>query len=192
LNYLAHIYLSGSNLSIQTGNFIGDFVKGKQLDTYPSSIRQGIVMHRKIDHYTDHHPVVNELVQLLRPEFGRYSAIITDMYFDYLLAKNFKTISNGGSLTLFTCRFYAGVLVRYRYLPERVRCFIFHFVGTNRLGKYANAEGLQDSLEIMARYKVSALNPHKIVQYLKLNEKMLEQYFTDFFPDLQKYCYEIR
>ena len=192
LNYLAHIYLSGSSLSVQAGNFIGDFVKGKQMDAYPSKMRQGIVMHRKIDHYTDQHPVVKELVQLLRPEFGRYSAIVADMYFDYFLAKNFKVITGGRSLTLFVYRFYVGALLRYWLLPERVRGFIFHFIGTNRLGKYAHADGLQDSLEIMARYKVSALDPHKIVQYLKANEMALEHYFDDFFSDLQKYCDEIR
>ena len=192
LNYLAHIYLSGFSLSVQTGNFIGDFVKGKQMDAYPSKMRQGIVMHRKIDHYTDQHPVVKELVQLLRPEFGRYSAIVADMYFDYFLAKNFKVITGGRSLTLFVYRFYVGALLRYWLLPERVRGFIFHFIGTNRLGKYAHADGLQDSLEIMARYKVSALDPHQIVQYLKANEMALEKYFDDFFPDLQKYCHQIR
>ena len=192
LNYLAHIYLSGFSLSVQTGNFIGDFVKGKQMDAYPSKMRQGIVMHRKIDHYTDQHPVVKELVQLLRPEFGRYSAIVADMYFDYFLAKNFKVITGGRSLILFVYRFYVGALLRYWLLPERVRGFIFHFIGTNRLGKYAHADGLQDSLEIMARYKVSALDPHKIVQYLKANEMALEKYFDDFFPDLQKYCYQIK
>ena len=192
LNYLAHIYLSGFSLSVQTGNFIGDFVKGKQMDAYPSKMRQGIVMHRKIDHYTDQHPVVKELVQLLRPEFGRYSAIVADMYFDYFLAKNFKVITGGRSLTLFVYRFYVGALLRYWLLPERVRGFIFHFIGTNRLGKYAHADGLQDSLEIMARYKVSALDPHQIVQYLKANEMALGKYFDDFFPDLQKYCHQIR
>jgi acyl carrier protein phosphodiesterase len=192
LNYLAHIYLSGFSLSVQTGNFIGDFVKGKQMDAYPSKMRQGIVMHRKIDHYTDQHPVVKELVQLLRPEFGRYSAIVADMYFDYFLAKNFKVITGGRSLTLFVYRFYVGALLRYWLLPERVRGFIFHFIGTNRLGKYAHADGLQDSLEIMARYKVSALDPHQIVEYLKANEMALGKYFDDFFPDLQKYCHQIR
>jgi acyl carrier protein phosphodiesterase len=192
LNYLAHIYLSGSSLSVQVGNFIGDFVKGKQMDTYPSKMRQGMVMHRKIDHFTDQHPVVKGLVALLRPEFGRYSAIVADMYFDYFLAKNFKVITGGCSLTLFVYRFYMGALLRYGLLPERVRGFIFHFVGTNRLGKYAHADGLQDSLEIMARYKVSALDPHKIVQYLKANEMALKRYFDDFFPDLQKYCHQIR
>lgn len=192
MNYLAHIYLSGSSLSVQTGNFIGDFVKGKQLERYPSTIRKGIVMHRKIDHYTDQHPVVKELIQLLRPEFGRYSGIIADMYFDYFLAKNFKAISGGGSLTVFAYRFYAGVLFRYWCLPKRVRGFIFHFIGTNRLVKYASAEGLQESLEIMARYKVSALDPYKIVHYLKMHEESLEQYFTDFFTDLEQYCHEIR
>ena len=31
MNFLAHIYLSGDDPNIQLGNFIGDFVKGRNL-----------------------------------------------------------------------------------------------------------------------------------------------------------------
>ncbi len=35
MNYLAHIFLSGSNRKVQLGNFVGDAVKGSSYKNYP-------------------------------------------------------------------------------------------------------------------------------------------------------------
>lgn len=184
MNYLAHIFLSGKSGRLQVGNFIGDFVKGSQLNTYPAGIRDGIRLHRDIDHFTDSHQVVRETVALLRPTFGRYSAILVDMYFDYFLAHDFSVYSPGKTLKHFSYGFYASVLIRYHHLPPRVKGFIFHFVLTNRLTSYSTPEGLKESLEIMARHKVSALNPDKIIAFLLENHEELRSRFHLFFPDL--------
>lgn len=187
LNYLAHIYLSGSNGAIQVGNFIGDFVKGNRHSSYPHRIQKGILLHRQIDDFTDRHPIVRETVAFLRPHFGRYSAIVLDMYFDYFLADHFHRISGGKSLRRFARGFYFAALCRYFYLPVRVRRFIFHFITTNRLACYASYEGLHDSLTIMARYKVSALEPDRVIAVLQLHRDYLEQNFHTFFPELQQF-----
>jgi acyl carrier protein phosphodiesterase len=73
MNFLAHIYLSGSEHEILIGNFIADSIRGKQFDAYQNSIQQGILLHREIDEYTDSHPVVLECVEKL----SIYSLIIT-------------------------------------------------------------------------------------------------------------------
>jgi len=187
LNYLAHIYLSGIDSQVQIGNFIGDFVKGSHLNDYPEKIRSGIVLHRKIDAYTDSHPIVRETVALLRPAFGRYSGIIADMYFDYFLASSFSDYSQKKSLSRFAIRFYITTLIYYKHLPERVRGFIFHFILSNRLSKYSKLDGLKDSLEIMARYKVPAIQPEETIEFLVQHHDELEKLFQQFFPELIEY-----
>ncbi|MDP4238336.1 MAG: ACP phosphodiesterase [Bacteroidota bacterium] len=187
MNYLAHIYLSGTDSEVQIGNFIGDFVKGSQLNAYPENIRRGIVLHRKIDSFTDSHPVVRETIALLRPTFGRYSGILVDMYFDYFLANNFSDYLRQKSLDKFAFHFYFVALVNYRYLPERVKGFIFHFIFTNRLSKYSKLAGLKDSLEIMANHKVPAIHPEETITFLIQNRDELEKLFHQFFPDLVVY-----
>lgn len=189
MNYLAHIFLSGNDSRLQVGNFIGDFVKGSNGKLYPKTIRKGIALHRKIDHYTDHHQVVRETIDMMRPEFGRYSGIILDMYFDYFLATNFKTYSPK-SLNVFATRFYIAIIVNYRHLPQRVKNFIFHLVFSNRLKKYASLKGLKQSLEIMATYKSKAIKPEKTITYLVDNHMELEKRFHEFFPDLIEFVKE--
>lgn len=61
MNYLAHIFLSGSNRKVQLGNFVGDAVKGSSYKNYPPDIAKGIQLHRAIDDYTDRHPAVCEV-----------------------------------------------------------------------------------------------------------------------------------
>lgn len=186
MNYLAHIFLSGNNHQLQIGNFIGDFVKGSRMNKYPENIRKGIILHRKIDEFTDNHLVVREAIGLLKPEFGRYSAIVIDMYFDYFLAINFRKYASG-SLHLFAFRFYFYTLIYYKHLPIRVRGFIFHFIITHRLHKYASVSGLRNSFQIMEKYKTPAIQPDKTIQFLIENTDELEKQFHRFFPDLVEF-----
>jgi len=45
------MFLSGDDPELLVGNFMGDFVKGPLGDAYPTRIRQGLVLHRKIDSF---------------------------------------------------------------------------------------------------------------------------------------------
>ena len=188
MNYLAHIFLSGNHQRLQIGNFIGDFVKGSKLKNYPTEIRQGIVLHRLIDEFTDNHEVVKETVNFVRPAFGRYSGIVVDMYFDYFLGKNFKKYSPRTSLNIFAFKFYFAAILNYNYLPVRVKRFIFHLIFSNRLHKYSTLKGLEESLTIMSNHKVSAIKPDKTIQFLVENEQVLEAKFFQFFPELIEFA----
>ncbi len=187
MNYLAHIFLSGTDSQLKIGNFIGDFVKGSNYNNYPVGIRKGILLHRKIDNFTDSHSVVKETVSFLKPTFGRYSAIILDMYFDYFLAIHFSNYHQKKSLKVFAFQFYISAIINYNQLPIKVKGFIFHFIFTNRLSKYSKLEGLKKSLQIMANYKITALKPDEAIDFLIENHDELEQQFHLFFPDLIDY-----
>lgn len=168
------------------GNFIGDFVKGKSYEKYPSSFQKGILLHREIDHFTDNHPIFRETLDLIRPSFGRYSGIMADMYYDYLLASDFKRYSNGQDLGKYSRNFYLSAMLNYRWLPKKVKGFIFHFIRTNRLEEYATFDGLQYSLKIMSIYNSSAINPTLGIEVLAENEVELRRLFEIFMKDAQK------
>jgi|SRR5690554_914525 acyl carrier protein phosphodiesterase len=186
MNYLAHIYFSGKNRKVAVGNFIGDFVKGNSYDKYPLSFQEGILLHREIDQFTDTHPIFRESVDLIRPSFGRYSGIMVDMYYDYLLASDFERYSNGQNLGKFSRNFYLSALLYYRWLPKKVKGFIFHFIRTNRLEEYATYDGLEYSLKIMSVYNSSAINPTLGIEVLAKNEAQLRKLFEIFIVDAKK------
>lgn len=180
MNYLAHIFLSGPNRKVQLGNFVGDAVKGSSYKNYPSDIAKGIQLHRAIDDYTDHHPAVCEVVHRLQPEFGRYSGVLLDICFDYLLASRFESFS-GGSLRKYTRNFYLSLLINYRYLPVRFKRFIWHFILTDRLRKYATLNGIRESLNIMVEYHHIDISVDKAIRYLEEHDEELFAVFQPFF-----------
>ena len=187
MNYLAHIFLSGSNKKMQLGNFVGDAVKGNSYKDYPQDMCKGILLHRAIDDYTDRHPVVREVVQSLKPEFGRYSGVLLDIYFDYLLASHFELFARV-SLKKYTRRFYTSLIINYRYLPVRFKGFIWHFIMTDRLGKYATPDGIREALGIMVEYRHMDLSVDKAIRYMEDHTEELFAVFEPFFIELQDYC----
>ena len=58
MNYLAHAVLSFENAPVMVGQFIADDVKGNQWMRYDAEIQRGILLHRFIDDFTDHHAAV--------------------------------------------------------------------------------------------------------------------------------------
>ena len=187
MNYLAHIFLSGRNSKIQIGNFIGDAVKGRSYNEYPDEIRSGILLHRAIDDFTDNHPLIKKITQEMKPSFGRYSGVLLDIYFDYLLASGFRHYS-GASLSKFSKRFYFAMVRNRKHLPERIRRFMWHFMWTDRLGKYATINGIRESLSIMFHVRHISISVDDAVEYLEAHEKELRIYFQSFFAELQKFC----
>lgn len=188
MNYLAHIFLSGDDRRVQIGNFVGDAVKGRAYENYPLGFRKGILLHREIDDYTDHHPVVREVIDMLRADFGRYSGVLTDIYFDHLLARNFRHYS-GRSLRRFAWGFYGALILNYRYLPERFKGFLWHFILTNRLVRYASLSGIERSLGIMVEYKNLRIDPGAAIVFFERNQERLQELFDRFLPDVRNRCH---
>src|SRR5689334_24291046 len=82
MNFLAHIYLSGNNPRVMVGNFIGDFVKGRNLlQQFDEEVAFGIELHRSIDQYTDHHPIVKQSKTRLWPTYRHYAAVLVDVFY---------------------------------------------------------------------------------------------------------------
>ena len=126
MNFLAHLYLSGENKEIAIGNFIGDYVKGRQYLNYPPGVQKGIIAHRNIDTFTDSHPMVKETKDYFREGYGRYSGIVVDVVFDYFLAKNWESYSTH-PFKEFTKKVHAILLGNFMMLPGRVQRFVPHF-----------------------------------------------------------------
>lgn len=187
MNFLAHIYLSGENQQKKIGNFIGDWVKGdlnKHKNFYPDEILTGIKMHRFIDNYTDHHPVVIKSMERLRPIFRLHSGIIIDVFYDHFLAKNFY-LHHKISLKKFSKSFYYSCFKYYQYLPARVKSFLPYMIASNRLYSYSKVEGIQRALSIMASYTSVPDKIDLAIDSLTNNYNQYQTEFLTFFEDIK-------
>src|SRR5690242_15960082 len=93
MNFLAHFYFTRQDEELTVGNFLADFIRGSRLELYDQRIREGIKIHRKIDSFTDEHPVVQAGRQRLRGTYHKYAMVITDVYYDHFLAVHWNTFS---------------------------------------------------------------------------------------------------
>jgi len=105
LNYLGHLYFSGDDYSLMLANLYGDFVKGKDYSYLPKIVQEGVLLHRNIDDYVDHHPHVTSLRLKLFKDLPKIAGIAIDLYFDHLLAKQWSQYHNQNLFEYIDCFF---------------------------------------------------------------------------------------
>lgn len=160
LNYLGHLYLSNDNPQIMMGNIMGDFVKGSNLEAYHNHLHEGILLHRKIDHYIDNHPVVLDLNKKLYTHLPRISSIAIDIVFDHLLAKKWEQF-HSVSLTDFLDNFYTYSTKHIELLPLPIRELLHRLSTYKMLHQYGNIETID---------KITAHLQNKLSFETKLSE----------------------
>lgn len=186
MNFLAHLYLSGNNEEIMVGNFIGDFVKGKAYEVYSKNIQRGIILHRHIDEYTDHHPVVMESKKRLWEKYRHYAGVIVDMFYDHFLAANWSDFHKM-PLPDFAQYVYRLMLSHKEQLPKGVNYMLPFMIEHNWLFNYANTEGIHNALAGMARRTTFKSKMDEAVVDLDHHYSEFEDEFRRFFPDLENF-----
>ncbi|MDR2927994.1 MAG: ACP phosphodiesterase [Cytophagaceae bacterium] len=187
MNFLAHIYLSGSDPQIKVGNFIGDHVKGNAYLRFAPAVQKGILLHRRIDDFTDRHPLFRESSLVFRERYGRYAFIVTDVVYDHLLATNWERYSTQ-PLRRFVSQTHRILLRNYFSLPQSVRSFLPFMIKSRRLEHYRQTEGIAKALSIMADYTSLPAHSDWAVKQLIENRTALESQFFAFFEDIQSMC----
>ena len=100
MNFLGHSMISleidekiDRNRKTLYGNFAGDFYKGKiERINLPDNLKEGLVLHRIIDGISDRKE--NFLNELLHEKFHHFKGIVSDMFIDHFLSKNFYRVFN--------------------------------------------------------------------------------------------------
>jgi acyl carrier protein phosphodiesterase len=185
MNFLAHAFLSGNNPETLVGNFMGDFVKGAQYENYPPDVAKGVLLHREIDYFTDHHASVVQSKIRLRPRFGHYAPVVVDIFYDHLLVRNWRLYSNL-DIEHFIQNVYQAVDTYFHLIPIRLQAIFPNMKSNNWLLHYGYIEGVRRALAGMSRR--SRFNP----ELERAADDLYELYedfnhdFNNFFPDIMK------
>ncbi len=185
MNYLAHAFLSNNNKELLVGNFIADHLRGNQLANFPPGIVEGVKLHRKIDQFTDEHPLFRKSKRVFYPDFEKHSGILVDIYFDYFLAKDFEKHSTV-ALRPFTENVYTVYNEHLVYLPENSARFLSYAIKNNIYEAYANLDGIAQVLFHLSQRIRHGVELHKSLDLLKTNEMEMQTNFDAFFNDLKK------
>ena len=186
MNFLAHAYLSFERPKVLVGNFIGDFVRGELKKQFEKDIVAGIHLHRQIDAYTDNHPLVKQAQELLKPEFHRYSLVITDMYYDHFLSSNWQDYHNK-SITSYTHWVYEVIDSHKSILPKKFLYPFKYMRKENWLESYGKMDGLQRSFTGLSYRTSFESGMEKAPEFLSLHYAFFEDNFRHFFQDLIRF-----
>lgn len=186
MNILAHAYLSGRNDGLLVGNFIGDFIKGD-----PASPRHGLLpgevagvrLHRAIDTFTDTHPDVAAVRELLHPRCHKYAGAAVDVFFDHFLAVNFEPL-NQQTLFTFTRFFYQTLQRNTAHFPAMAVRMLDAMVHHDWLMHYQTLEGIDRSLKGVARRTAHPSGLDTAVEDLQRYYGQIAERFAHFWPQL--------
>ena len=184
MNHLAHLYLSSDNDEEMVGQFIADAVKGNDFNLYSPDIRNGILLHRWVDSFTDTHDLVKELRAEYRPKLGLYSGVLIDLVFDYFLAKDFQAHA-GRELEEFQ-QFTFSVLNKHEDIfPEKMKRYFFHMKDREFMMKYAHPVGMAVIVRQMGMRIPRGEALVEAGDFFQGHVEVASNYFPDFFVELK-------
>lgn len=182
MNFLGHLFFSPDDDELRIANLFGDFVKGSDLSEFPQKVQDGIHLHRSIDNYIDHHQKVISLLHELYPKLPKISGIAVDLYFDHLLAINWKDYHKE-SLRSFTTRVYKSFNHLPEFYPLDFRYVLSKMAHEDWLYQYRLFSGLEmasKGLSKRIRFENKLADAPSV--YLEFHEK-IEKVFREYMMD---------
>ena len=188
MNFLAHLYLSGNEPQRMVGNFIGDFVRGRDLVAqFGAGIAEGIELHRAIDEFTDKHPIVKQSKDRLRPTYRHYAPVIVDVFYDHYLASLWSSYHKT-PLPEYAAAAYDLIEGHHTIVPTQVKNMMPYMMKGNWLLNYASVEGIHRALTGLSRRTTHVSHMEHASGDLQTHYSEFRQEFEEFFPDLKRYC----
>ena len=191
MNYLAHTLLSCSDEDLLIGNFITDFISNKDKVRFSENIRKGINLHKLIDSFTDTHEQVHLANNLIRSSQGKYTPVVTDIYFDHFLIRNWSDYSSV-SLPDFTVHTYSVLEQHIHIYPDMLKLLVPKMIADNFLLACENEARLRRTFQRVASRARFENRFESAYLDLEQHYEALERHFKLFFPELileaSKFC----
>lgn len=191
MNHLAHALLAGADDGLVLGSLLGDFWRGAPDPHWPAAVRAGVLLHRKIDVFTDSHPDVAAARALFEAPWRRYAGILLDVYFDHVLAREWPQFG-AGSLDAFSARIAALLREHEDWLPADLNRFAGYFRAHGLFAAYARRDVIDRVLAGVGS-RLRHANPlAEAGPALWTRADALEAVFLRFYPQLAAHAHELR
>jgi acyl carrier protein phosphodiesterase len=183
MNYLAHTFLAGDSDESIVGSLLGDFVKGRPANRYRGQIAAAIIHHRKVDSFTDTHPVARRSRRRFSPRRRRFAGIIVDVCYDHFLARHWPHYSLE-DMASFVNRVYSAIDSHRTRLPARLQRISSRMIAGDWLTGYLYLERVGTALDRIAGRLSHGERFQGALPEVKSNYTALAEDFAAFFPEL--------
>jgi acyl carrier protein phosphodiesterase len=186
MNWLAHIFVSENHVDYQLGNYLADPFKGKSWEGASKNVKDGMIMHKIIDSFTDSHDAVLKSKLRLGSK-GILKSIIIDITYDHLLINHWQQYCKI-CISEFIDKFYKKAIVAADNYPEKAKSLVMRLIISKILTSYGTLEGLGAALKrIDKRLSPKILAKESALNYMPNVKRVMpevEKDFLIFFPDL--------
>jgi acyl carrier protein phosphodiesterase len=187
MNWLAHVSLADRTPASMAGNLAADWIKGIAcLAALPPAVAEGVLMHRRLDAFTDTHPAVARARSRFPPEWRRVSGIVLDVYFDHLLSHAWPSF-HGQPLDAFLDEAHGLLAAGAALLPEPAAGRVHRIVRQRTMATYASPESVGIALSRIAeRFR---RGPRQIADAAAAAHAMRDDLmadFAEFYPEVQR------
>lgn len=186
MNWLAHLYLSEPDAAFRVGNLLPDWLPPRELVGLPEEFQRGIERHRRIDVFTDKHPVFRRSIGRFEKPFRRYGAVLTDVFYDHFLSQGWRDHCPD-SLTDFVHGFYDSVEPIRGEIPAQAWEVLEHMRAADWLCSYGELEGVSTTLRRMSRRLRFPFDLAASVPVLEMHYDGFRKDFEEFFPELREH-----
>ncbi|MBP9892021.1 MAG: DUF479 domain-containing protein [Planctomycetes bacterium] len=187
MNYLAHLLLADQSPASLVGGLLGDFAKGLDVSSLPPAVRAALLQHRRIDVFTDAHPLVRRSRARVSREFARFSGILVDVFYDHFLARNWQAHAHE-PLHSFASRVYGALREHEILLPERLARVLPRMAREDWLCGYAEVENVGHALAGLERRFSRPTGLSRALVELTGNYDAMHADFAEFFPQLRSFA----
>ena len=183
MNFLAHMFLTYGDKKLTVGNYVADFIRNRDLVLFPKKVVKGIMLHRHIDHFTDTHEEVLRSTRKLRIRHKKYAPVVIDVFYDYILSKNWETYANV-SIREFADEIYK-TLNEYSYLfPIHLQDITERMIADDFLLQYGQKAGIKKTFQRIGKRAKFKSNFATAFDDLENNFDEIQDGFNLFFPNL--------
>ena len=184
MNWLAHLYLSEPTPEFRIGNLLPDLTSASALADLSPKFRRGVEQHRRIDAFTDSHPIVRQSIGRIVPPFRRFGGILTDVFYDHFLAREWHTFS---SLPLpdFASEIYASFECHRGEIPPEAYRRLEQMKAEDWLCSYRDISGIATALK---RIGMRLRRPTPLAEAVSIFQQHYDSFHSDFaafFPELR-------
>lgn len=183
MNWLAHLYLSEDSPEFRVGNLLPDLASAAMLADLPEPFQKGIRCHRQIDRFTDTHPRFKSCVSRFPKPYRRYGGILTDVYFDHFLARDWSKYSNE-SLPAFIAKVHREIETCLPEVPPEVTPYLRRMRDENWLSSYHTLVGITEILRRVSRRLRRPFDLSASLPIFEAHEAGFADDFQAFFPEL--------
>src|SRR5579871_1256717 len=183
MNWLAHLYLSEPNPAFRIGNLLPDLVPASALSGLSSEYLRGAKQHRRIDAFTDTHPIVRRSISRVSPDFRRFGGILIDIFYDHFLARDWQDFSPI-PLQIFASDIYDSFDRCRGEIPAEALIHLQHMRECNWLCAYREIEGISAALDRLGLRLKRPVPLGSAISVLRNNYDDLQADFSAFFPEL--------